>query len=198
MQVEIPEYKIREGIKLKKDKTALLIVDMQNDFVKKGGRLVVSNAEGTVSPIKRLLDRARENKVKVFFTQDWHDPEDYEFEIWGKHAEKDTWGAEIIEELKPLENEHRIKKLRYDAFFGTPLDHLLRLFKIKNLVVTGTVANICVLHTVGTASLLGYKIIIPKDGVSAITEFDMHVLFRQVDFLYNGIIVEKGEDIEFV
>ncbi len=197
MKVEVPEYRVIDEVRLKKEKTALLIIDMQNDFVKPEGKLRVPHAEIAIQPIKSLLERARKEGVKIFFTQDWHEDEDYEFLIWGEHARKETWGAEIIEELKPLPQEYIIKKLRYDAFFGTPLDHLLRIMKIENLVITGTVANICVLHTAGSAALLGYKIIIPSDGISAIVDFDREILFRQVDFLYRGIIVRKAEGILF-
>ncbi len=195
MEVKIPEYKILEKIKVKKEESALIIIDMQNDFAKPSGKLFVPDTQGTIPFIKKILDKARENKIKIFFTQDWHTKYDPEFKIWGEHAVAGTYGAEIIEELKPLEDEFLIKKLRYDAFFGTPLDIYLRAFNIKTLIVCGTVANICVLHTVGTACLLGYDVILPVDAISAITEFDYHFTLRQVDFLYKGKLV-KSEGIE--
>ncbi|MEO0275821.1 MAG: isochorismatase family cysteine hydrolase [candidate division WOR-3 bacterium] len=195
MEVKIPEYKILEKIKVKKEESALIIIDMQNDFAKPSGKLFVLDTQKTIPFIKKILDKARENKIKIFFTQDWHTKYDPEFKIWGEHAVAGTYGAEIIEELKPLEDEFLIKKLRYDAFFGTPLDIYLRAFNIKTLIVCGTVANICVLHTVGTACLLGYDVILPVDAISAITEFDYHFTLRQVDFLYKGKLV-KSEGIE--
>ncbi len=189
----LPEIEIKKDVRLPTQETALLIIDMQNDFVKKEGALCVPDAEKTVPAIKRLLEKAREKNVKIFFTQDWHEENDIEFPIWGKHAIKNTWGAEIIEELKPQKGEYIIKKLRYDGFFGTPLDHLLRINGIKNLVIAGTVANICVLHTAGSAALYGYKIYIPKDAISAINEFDFYIALRQISFLYKGIITEERE-----
>ncbi|MEO0231950.1 MAG: isochorismatase family cysteine hydrolase [candidate division WOR-3 bacterium] len=195
MEVKVPEYKILEKIKVKKEESALIIIDMQNDFAKPSGKLFVPDTQKTIPFIKKILDKARKNKIKIFFTQDWHTKYDPEFKIWGEHAVAGTYGAEIIEELKPLEDEFLIKKLRYDAFFGTPLDIYLRAFNIKTLIVTGTVANICVLHTVGTACLLGYDVILPVDAISAITEFDYHFTLRQIDFLYKGKLV-KSEGIE--
>lgn len=196
-QVEIPEYKLFEKIKVKKDETALIIVDMQNDFVHPDGKLFVPGSRRTIPIIKNLLDKAREKNMKIFFTQDWHTKYDPEFKIWGEHAVAGTWGAEIIDELKPLENEFLIKKLRYDAFFGTPLDIYLRAFNIKTLIIAGTVANICVLHTAGSAVLLGYNIVLPIDAVSGLTPFDCEFTFRQIDFLYKGKLVKtEGIKIE--
>ena len=186
--VEVPEYKITEKVELKADETAVIVVDMQNDFAHPKGKLFVPDTRKTIDPIKNLLDKARAKGVKIFYTQDWHREDDIEFGIWGSHAVGGTWGAEIIDELKPRKEDILIKKLRYDAFFGTPLDHLLRIYNIKNVVIVGTVANICVLHTAGSAALLGYKVIVPVDGISALTEFDYKASLRQIDFLYKGIL----------
>lgn len=194
-QVEVPEYKIYDKIKVKKNETALVIVDMQNDFAHPDGKLFVPGSRKTIPFIQKLLNKARENNMKIFFTQDWHTKYDPEFKIWGEHAVAGTWGSEIIDDLKPLENEFMIKKLRYDAFFGTPFDIYLRAFGIKTLIITGTVANICVLHTAGSAVLLGYDIIVPVDAVSGLTPFDCEAAFRQIDFLYKGKLV-KTENIE--
>jgi len=109
-----------------------------------------------------------------------------------------TWGAEIVEDLKPQKGDVLIKKLRYDGFYGTSLDHLLRLKGVKRLVVVGTVANICVLHTAGSAALRWYEVVVPMDGVSALNEGDYHFALRQIDFLYRGSVVRSVDGIDFV
>jgi len=186
--VQIPEVEISERALLSSAKTALIIVDMQNDFVHEDGALSVPAAAATVAPIAGLLERARSAGAKVIFTQDWHSPDDPEFSIWPRHAVAESWGAEIVEELAPLAGETLIRKLRYDAFYGTPLAHLLHTWGIENTVIVGTVANICVLHTAGSAALRWYRVILPRDGVSALSDFDMHAALRQVSFLYQGMI----------
>ncbi|MEX0766533.1 MAG: isochorismatase family cysteine hydrolase, partial [bacterium] len=97
-------------------------------------------------------------------------------------------GWQIIEELIPRPTDRVIQKLRYDGFFGTSLDHELRLRNIATVIVCGTVANICVLHTAGSAALRGYKVILPIDAISAITPFDFQATIRQTSFLYRGTI----------
>ncbi|MDQ4083380.1 MAG: cysteine hydrolase, partial [Actinomycetota bacterium] len=110
--VEVPEYEVHEEVRVDPAKTALIVVDMQNDFVKEGGTLVVPDAEATVPTIRGLLDSARESGIKVVFTQDTHNEGDPEWEIWPEHVREGSWGWEIVEELKPLEDEVVIRKVR--------------------------------------------------------------------------------------
>lgn len=196
--VEVPSIPEPQKVSLDAKTSALIIVDMQNDFANEKGKLYVGEAvKRTIPNIKRLLEKARKSGATVVFTQDWHMEDDPEFPIWGKHAVAGTWGSEIIEELKPVEGEVIIKKLRYDAFFGTPLDHILRIRGIKNVIITGTVSNICVLHTAGSAALNLYRVYLPVDCVSALTEFDQLSAFRQISFLYKGILT-SSELLDFV
>jgi nicotinamidase-related amidase len=197
MKVEVPEYEVVERLTLPARETAVVVVDMQNDFVKPEGKLFVPTAPKTIEPIKRLLERARSKGVKVFYTQDTHYDNDPEFEIWGEHVKYGTWGWQIVDELRPKEGDIVVQKTRYDGFYGTPLDDLLRVYNIKYLVIVGTVANICVLHTAASAALRWYKVIVPMDGISALTEFDLHATLRQISWLYKGKVVKSVDGIEF-
>ena len=193
--VEVPEYEVHEEVRVDPAKTALIVVDMQNDFVKEGGTLVVPDAEATVPTIRGLLDSARESGIKVIFTQDTHNEGDPEWEIWPEHVREGSWGWEIVEELKPLEDEVVIRKVRYDAFYGTHLDHFLRIWDVDTLIICGTVANICVHYTAASAALRWYGVIIPKDATSALDPFDLEASLRQTSFLFAGRIT-TSEAIE--
>ncbi len=142
--------------------------------------------------IRRLLDLARESGMKVVFTQDTHTEGDPEWEIWPEHVREESWGWRIVDELAPREAELVIPKVRYDAFYGTHLDHFLRLWGVETLIVCGTVANICVHYTAASAALRWYGVIVPKDATSALTPFDLESSLRQIDFLFNGTITESG------
>ena len=195
--VEVPEIKFADKAEVDPEKTALIIVDMQNDFVKPGGKLRVPTAESTVPAIRRLLERAREQGVLIIYTQDTHWPGDPEFGIWGEHVKYGSWGWRIIDELAPREDEIVLVKTRYDGFYGTPMDDILRSYGRDTLIIVGTVANICVLHTAASAGLRWYKIVLPADGISALTEFDMMATLRQVSWLYSGVVVRSVDDILF-
>ncbi len=195
-QVELPDIPEPQPVTLSASESAVIVVDMQNDFVKEGGKLVVPAARATVETIARLLQKARDAGVPVFFTQDTHEEGDPEWAIWGEHCRKGTWGWEIVEELRPRPGERVVEKLRYDGFYGTPLDHELRLRNVRTVVVVGTVANICVLHTAGSAALRYYDVVVPVDGISALTEFDLQAALRQITFLYRGKLT-RVDDLTF-
>ena len=186
--VEVPQYEVHEDVRLDPARTALVVVDMQNDFVKEGGSLLVPDAEGTIPTIKGLLDGARLSGAKVVFTQDTHTEDDPEWGIWPEHAREGTWGWEIVGELSPREDELVIRKVRYDAFYGTHLDHFLRLWGTDTLVLCGTVANICVHYTAASAALRWYDVVVPRDATSALDPFDLESSLRQTAFLFNGTI----------
>ncbi len=184
--VEVPEIPRAVNVRLPASSSALVVVDMQNDFAHPEGVLFCPDAPKTVPLILGLLEQARSVGARVVFTQDWHTDEDPEFRLWGEHAKAGTWGAEVVAPLRPLSGETTIHKLGYDPFYGTSLDHLLRSWRVEHLVITGTVANICVLHAAGAAAIRGYQVVLPEDAVSALNTFDMLSTLRQVSFTYGG------------
>jgi nicotinamidase-related amidase len=189
---DIPDVSIETRVEVDPTSTALVIVDMQNDFVDPQGRLSVAGSRATVPQVAGLRDLARTHAMLVVYTQDWHNEEDPEFALWGPHAVGGTWGAEIVSELAPAPQDLVIRKLRYDGFYDTPLEHELRRRQIDTLIVTGTVSNICVLHTAGSAALRWFSVIVPVDAISALTEFDQYAALRQISFLYRGRLVRSA------
>lgn len=196
--VTVPEIPYKDQVELPIEQTALIVVDMQNDFIKPKGNLIVPAASETVPNIQKLLELARENHVRVIYTQDTQIENDPEFEIWPSHCIRGTWGWEIIEELKPQIGDLICTKNRYDGFYGTWLDHFLNnIWQIKNVVIVGTVSNICVAHTAASAGLRWYHVVVPANGISALTEFDQALTLRQVSNLYAGTVLRSTEDLTF-
>ena len=187
--LEVPSYPVAEQVVLDPRRTAVVVVDMQNDFVKPEGKLYVAAAQRAVEPIARLLERARAAGVFIIYTQDLHGEDDPEYRIWGEHVKAGTWGAEIVAELAPRPGDEVVQKPRYDAFYASRMEDVLHARpEIDTLVITGTVTNICVLHTAGSAALRWYKVVVPKDAVAALNEFDQEAALHQIDFLYKGTI----------
>jgi nicotinamidase-related amidase len=196
--VEVPELKFEERISLDPERTAVIVVDMQNDFVRDDGSLAVPAAKETIKNIQSLLERARKGNVQVVYTQDTHFEGDKEWEIWPEHCRRGTKGWKIIDELEPEADNMVFEKNRYDGFYQTPLEHYLgHVWGIKNLVIVGTVSNICVAHTAGSAGLRWYNLVVPADGISALTDFDQAMALRQVTSLYAGKIVKSCGDVVF-
>jgi nicotinamidase-related amidase len=185
--VEVPEYEVHEEVRVDPVRTALIVGDMQNDFVKEGGTLVVPDAEATIPKIQSLLALARESGMKVVFVQDTHNEGDLEWEIWGEHCREGSWGWQIVDELRPLENEVAIRKPRYDAFYGTQLEHILRMWGVDTLIICGTVANICVHYTASSAAMRWFNVIVPVDGISSFSPFDMEASLSQTASLLGRV-----------
>ncbi len=193
LDVRLPRPAVRRRVRLPAAKTALIVVDMQNDFIRRGGALFVPGTRQTLLPIQRLLKKARKKGVMTVFTQCWHQADDPEFQIRGAHARAGTPGAEIFRTLSPRPQDIFIKKLTYDAFHGTSLDLLLRRQGIRNVLIVGTVSNICVLHTAGKASLYGYRVVVAEDGVSSLIPFDQAFALRQVTEVYRGTVTRAAQ-----
>jgi len=196
--VQVPEIPYKDRVQLPARSTAMIIVDMQNDFVKPDGNLVVPTAAETIPNIQKLLQRVRQENIPVAYTQDTTYADDPEFAIWPEHCLINTWGWQIIPELGPEPGDLICSKSRYDGFYGTWLEHFLSyVWEVKHLIIIGTVANICVLHTAASAGLRWFHVTVPANGISALTEFDQALTLRQVATLYTGDVVKSTDDILF-
>lgn len=168
---------------LNKKETALLIVDMQYGGGAPDGSLVkmlnvdVSKQEDIVTPMIKLKDYFNENEmlvvnIKTEYEADFSDwkmlAERFEVEKY-KHFVKGTADAEIIPPLAPRESEELIVKNRWNAFFNTNLDSLLKSRGIKNLIITGAATDVCVLETCSYAFSLDYNCIVPIETTASFT-----------------------------
>ena len=173
-------------------KTALVVIDMINDFVT--GIFKNERAEKIIPNVKQLLNFARENKIPVVYVNDAHLPNiDIEFDVWGQHAVAGTWGAQVVDELKPEKDDFVLQKRRYSAFQGTDLDQLLRELKVDTLILTGVVTDICIQHTAADAFFRGYKIIVPEDCVEAINEQTQKAALDYLKRVYGSKITRAKE-----
>jgi nicotinamidase-related amidase len=196
--VAVPEIAYKSRVQLPAAKTAVIVVDMQNDFVMPGGTLVVPDAAATVPNIQRLLAAARQAGVRVAYTQDTHFEGDPEWQIWPEHCRQGSWGWQIVAALAPQPGDLVEQKSRYDGFYDTSLDHYLsRVWRVEHLVIAGTVASICVLHTAASAGLRWFHVVLPADGASALTPFDQALALRQVSWLYTGSVTRSVDDVDF-
>jgi nicotinamidase-related amidase len=193
--IDVPEYEVQDSVRVDPGRTALIVGDMQNDFVKEGGTLVVPGAKVTIPAIRSLLDLTREAGIRVVFVQDTHRDGDPEWEIWGEHCREGSWGWQVVDELAPREDEATVRKPRYDAFYGTSLEHMLRLWGVDTLIICGTVANICVHYTASSAAMRWFNVIVPKDCISSFNDFDMEASLSQTASLLGEVVVRSG-DIE--
>ena len=165
-------------------KPALLIIDMQYDFVGEDAAAPAPGSESIVATVARVADVARAAGVPVIYTQETHrpgridsgrelDPGSGAYLTGGdlqarvpEHCVEGTRGNEIVAGLAPQRGDLRVVKRRYSCFIGTDLDLLLRNLGVETLLVTGVDSNVCVLWTVGQAFQLDYHVRVIEDCVA--------------------------------
>ena len=146
-----------------------MVIDMQKGFMAPGGTLYCGDEAMAIVPrIRERLARARGGDTAVFFTQDTHDPQDREFDMFPPHCLRGSPEVEIIDELQAFaEGARRVPKRRYSAFFGTDLEDRLRAVAPEEVVVMGVCTDICVLHTVADLRNRDYAVEVPADCVAS-------------------------------
>jgi ureidoacrylate peracid hydrolase len=169
-------------------RTALLVVDMLNDFFEEGGAMVLPGGKSLYKPIGTLLKAARARQVPVFWLNQWLREDDSLFNKRVPHCIVNSWGAKIVDSL-PLDSEDIvIHKRRYSGFFQTSLDLFLRERNIRHVIVTGVVTNICVRSTVNDAFFLGYDVIVPRDCVEATSPEHQETHLYDIDTHYGSVL----------
>jgi nicotinamidase-related amidase len=158
--------------------TALLVIDMQNDFLLPDAPVPAPGGLELVPVIADLARRARQADAPVIFTQEAHRPgrQDFGIERFFEpiHCVEGGTGIEIADGLAPEPPDLVIRaKRRYDAFLGTELDLVLRLHEIENLVVVGVCTDVCVSATVQHARNLDYRCLVLRDATAG-TSVERH------------------------
>lgn len=155
--------------------TALLVVDMQNDFVAPPAELATPNGTKIVPVVRDLADACRRSGLPVIYTKEMHRANHADFGIERyfepMHCIEGTRGSEIVDGLTPGETDYLVtSKRRYDAFLGTELDVLLRCLRVDNLIITGVCTDICVTATTHHARNLDYRCFVVSDAVDGTSD----------------------------
>lgn len=174
-----------EPIAVNWDRTALVVIDMQRDFLEKGGfgetlGNDVSLLTKTIKPIRSLLDRFREKGIQIIHTREGHRPDLSDAPRakvergapsmrigakgpMGRILVRGEPGHDIIPELYPTAGEAVVDKPGKGAFFATDLHAMLVNRSVESLVVCGVTTEVCVHTTVREANDRGYRCIVPSD-----------------------------------
>ena len=170
-------------IKLKNDRVALLVIDMQNAYCHPAGSfaklgLDISPLKAVIPACRELIDAAHSAKVPVIYAKYVLRP-DYKNggilvqEIWPalagvNYVAAGSWDAEIVDELTPQAGDFIVEKSRYSAFYSTGLEPILRSLAIDTLVICGVTTHYCVESTARDASQRDYKVFLVKDATAEV------------------------------
>lgn len=164
-----------------RDDDALLLVDMQRDFLP-GGALAVPEGDEVVPVLRACVGKFAAADRPVFASRDWHPRDHCSFVAqggpWPPHCVADTQGAEIDPGLAlPVDTTiiskaTTVNKDAYSAFEGTDLNARLKRLGVRRLFVGGLATEYCVLNTVRDALKLGYDVVLMQDAIRAIDAAD--------------------------
>lgn len=188
--------------KVARQHTALVVVDVQNDFCAPGGYYGRTGADvgaihDAVSRLQGLLEAARSGGVMVVFVRAVYD------DVFLSPVQKErhrrrfgevmpccvsgTWGAEFFE-VHPRPNELIVDKHRYSAFVGTELDLVLRAQGIKTLVLAGVATNVCVDSTARDAYMRDYYVVVVDDCTAARTDAFHRSALANIELAFGAVV----------
>lgn len=183
-------------------RTALVVVDMQNDFVRAGAPMEVPTARDTLDAHRALIAAARELAMPVIFTRFLAGPEPSLVWRWSPRLappDRACWkgvlrtyddvtdeldGSAVVDELGVQPDDPQVEKYGYDAFHETHAAALLRAHARDTIIVTGTVTQICVSDTVRGAFHRGIGVVVAADAVSSYDEELHRTTLRGLELKY--------------
>jgi ureidoacrylate peracid hydrolase len=189
--------------------TALLVIDMQNDFCAEGGMmhsegLNLSYVQSMAKRLPQLIEAAREAGVFVVFVRNvystptnWYlsDPwlEQADRRRKGSYTDREvcadgSWNGDFYDEIRPLDTEPIVTKHRFSAFHNTDLDTILRANGIKTVVATGVATNVCVETTVRDAFVRDYYVLVVEDGTGTYSVEEQESSLRTIDRYFGEVV----------
>jgi ureidoacrylate peracid hydrolase len=187
---------------------ALLVIDMQNDFIADGGLISkdgrdTNEAKQLALRLPTLLAAARKAGVLVIFIRNIYTTEQnlYLSDSWLEQAVRKreggytsipvcgpgSWGGDFYGEVRPLATEAVVSKHRYSGFHNTNLDTILRANGIRTVVTTGVVSNVCVETTAREAFVRDYYVVLPRDAAAAYSVTDHEQTLANIDRFFGEL-----------
>jgi nicotinamidase-related amidase len=194
------------------DRTAVLVIDMQNDFVEEGAPLEFPEGRRVIPAIRKVLDAARARDMAVVYAAHVHRRGGADMGIHrdlyppvaaGKALVDGERGVEIHPELAPRPGEPVVKKHRYNSFYATDLEIILRGLGVETVVLTGMTTECCVLGTARGALERGFRSVVVSDacascdypdlGAGPMSAAEMHLAALRVMSLTSSQLIGTDE-----
>jgi nicotinamidase-related amidase len=176
-------------------KSALIVVDMVQTYDFDDAERLVNNVERIVDPLRDLIQRAKRDADRVIYVND-------NFGDW--HSERQrlvetalaTEHAKLVEAIKPDDDATFIVKARHSIFYGTPLDYMLDMEGIEQIVLTGQVTEQCILYSALDAHVRSRPTVVPRDCVAHIDDDLAKAALKMMERNMDAEVVESS-DVRF-
>jgi ureidoacrylate peracid hydrolase len=170
VEIEVPETR---DVSLDTAKTAIVVIDMENEFCAPGGtKFMGSPAQAAVRAVAALIERGRQRGVPVIWVRSVREPDALEFTAFKQNAHliDGTWAVEYTSPLQVADGEPVFKKHCHDCFTHTGLEQYLTDRHMTapdwTMIVVGVALNVCVNHAVLGFSVRNYRTVLPLDCVA--------------------------------
>lgn len=189
-------------MKIKKEDCAVLVIDMQNDFIAEGAPIECPGGREIIPALSSLLKFARNNRIPVIYTQEMHRAEKVDFGMElereePEHCLEGSKGVELIPQLQPQPGDFVIPKRRYSGFFATDLEILLKGLNKNTLIITGAATNVCVYATALDAQMRDYRVVVLADCVAG-TDRELHRAFlRNIEYVIGDVATAEEIQVLF-
>ena len=182
---------------MEKSKEALLVIDMQNDFIDPKGPFGERDKDGLpdelVPNVVRSISRARERGMHIIHIYQEHRRQlvDFGRELDRSkiHCIEGSWGAKIIPQIEVEEDDFCVIKRRFSGFLATDLELLLKGLGVETLYFCGIAGDGCVRATAADAHQLNYRIHLIEDAVAGLTRTSCHHALLYLDTLQNDVLI---------
>ncbi len=198
------------AMELSRDRTALIVVDMQNSFcADEGGSgkpgLPIKNLQTAIEPCVQLVAAARAAEVPIIYTRYMYRSDYADGGVMIKHLlpelkeakalQAGTWDIEVVPELTPKDGDFIVDKNRPSAFYATSMETILNGLDADSVVVCGVTTNCCVETTVRDASQRDYKTFVVQDAVAELDEERNRVALQSMDMLFADLTTVNDVEI---
>ena len=191
-----------QGLAIDKQKTALIVVDMQNQCLRDEGAFVklgldITYLKSTLEPVKRLVETCHREGIPIIFTRSVLRPD---YKDAGLFAElfptareagakiAGTWNVEIVEELAPRPGDYIVDKARYSAFYNTNMEVILHGLGVDTLIVCGVTTEVCVESTLSDAFSRDYHVVLVRDAVAAVDPIRHEGALRTIEYAFGKLV----------
>lgn len=185
------------NMELKKENSALLVIDMQKFFLDPNSPTFTCGGMAILPNLKKLISAFREFGRPVIYTCHVHHPDFIDTGImkwwWEGTCLEGTLESEVHDDLTPLSREKIIFKHRYSAFYNTDLETILRCLRIEDLVISGIMTNMCCESTARDAYYRDFRVHFLADATGSINE-EMHMA-SLLNLAFGFAYVTTAEDI---
>ncbi len=193
-------------VKTIEGRAAILVIDVQNDFIQEDGAVSCVGGLGIVPLINQLTDAGRKAGIPIIFTQEFHRKNKVDFgrELDGAepfHCLEGTEGVELVKELVIDSDDYVIKKPRYNAFLKTDLELLLNGLGIlpgDTLIIVGDATNVCIHYTSAEAHQRDYRIRVVEEGCAGTSTEEHEASLTAIEYLQAGGRVKLAEMLEAI